>query len=399
MTDEIVGGGPPRRRTGLVVVLVAAALLGYAVTHRGRPAPPAAPAAAPRAAQPVPGLARQAVSAAERADLSGRVAAGPAGLRILVDGTDPRIVDAHTLDVRPIPGLALPPGHAAQVLQLGRTLAALVPLYGSGRGMYLVLPGRPAVPFGAADLVLPGRDGDLLAATHWAGSTTVTGLTLDHRVRWRWTLPGTVDPLRDTPAGLVVARYPDVFSGDAEMLLLDKRTGQLRRRLGHGRYPLATDDRSLAYVPARCVPDCAVIRTELATGASRRYQMPAGREPAVGVLSPDGRRLAVSFAGLPATGRTPARPGFVGVLDLRGSAPPAAPGAATAPGLTVVPGLSTPPAQHADVIWSADGRWLVLGVTWPEEELIALWRPAQRLIILPVALPGEPTDATLATLR
>jgi hypothetical protein len=95
----------------------------------------------------------------------------------------------------------------------------------------------------------------------------------------------------------------------------------------------------------------------------------------------------LSFSGVPADSRTPARPGFAGILDLRTSV------------LTSVPGLATPPSNHADVTWSADGRWLVLGVKWPEEELIAIWRPDSEVIILPLALPGEPTTATLAALR
>jgi hypothetical protein len=223
--------------------------------------------------------------------------------------------------------------------------------------------------------------------------TTVTGLALDRRVRSQWSLPGDVDPLRDTPAGLVVAQYPHALTGDAELLLLDRQTGAVRRRLAHDGYAVATDDRSIAWVPNGCEPYCPLIRTELTTGTARRYRMPDRREPAAGAFAPDGQRLALSFSGVPgepgllADPGAPARPGFAAVLDLRTSA------------LTSVPGLATPTAEHADLTWSADGRWLVLGVKRPDEELIAVWRPDSELIILPLTLPGEPTTATLAALR
>src|SRR6266536_2769255 len=114
-TDEIVGGGGPRRRSGAVLFLVAAVLAGYAVSHRGHP--PARPQASPPV--PAPVLVRQAMRARPGPELSGSVTVGPAGLRVLVDGIEPRIVDAHSLDVTPVPGLRLPKGQAARVLQLG----------------------------------------------------------------------------------------------------------------------------------------------------------------------------------------------------------------------------------------------------------------------------------------
>ena len=305
-----------------------------------------------------------------------------------MDGGEPRIVDAHTLAVTPVPGLRLRPGQAARVLQVGSaTLAAVAPRHGPNGGIYLIRPVQRPLLLGAGEVFVPGRDGTVVVATYRPGATRVTGLGFDGRVRWQWSLPGKVDPLRDTPAGLVVAQHPDAVASDAELLLLNRQTGVVRRRLSHAGYAVATADRSIAWVPTRCDPDCPVIRTELATGAARRYRMPGRREPAAGAFTPDGQHLALSFSGMPADTRTPARPGFAGILDLRSSA------------LTAVPGLATPPSQHPDITWFADGRWLVLGVTWPEEELIAVWRPGSKVTILPLALPGEPTTATLAALR
>ncbi|HYT09086.1 MAG TPA: hypothetical protein VEL73_00330, partial [Mycobacteriales bacterium] len=350
MTDEIAGGGNrlPRWYPRAALVLAAVVLFGYVLSHRQ-------PAVRPQAEPAVEVPARQVISPGPRADLSGSVRAGPPGLRLLVDGTDPRIVDAHTLAVTPVPGLRLRPGQAARVLQFGPAgLAALAALDGLSGGIYLVRPGEPALSLGSQDMLVPGREATVVAATYRAGATRMNGLGFDRRVRWQWSLPGKVDPLRDTPAGLVVVQYLDAVGGDAVLLLLDRQTGGVRRPLGHASYAVATDDRSIAWVPARCDSDCLLMVTDLSTGAARRYRMPDRREPAAGAFAPDGQHLALSFSGVPADPRTPARPGFAGILDLRTSA------------LTSVPGLATPPSDHADVTWSADGRWLVLGVKWPE---------------------------------
>jgi len=369
--------GPPRRRSRALPVVLVAALFGYVLTHRYH--------APPTQAVPVPPVP---VSTPERADephLVGRVGAGPAGLRLLVDGYEPRIVDTHTLSVSPVAGLSLRPGTTAQLLRLGRSrLVALASLHGPGAGVYLVRPGAAPWLLGNAGHAIPSRDGGILLARYGRETTAVVGLSLDRRLVSRWQLPGNVLLLRDTPAGLLVARY--AVAGNADLLLVDRRTGGLIRRLGHGRYAVATGDHSLAWVPARCSPSCSVVVTQLSTGASRRY--PVYQRPVLttGAFSPDERWLALSFSGIAGDGAGPLEPGAVVVLDLRTGR------------RTDVPGVSTPLAEHADVTWSADGRWLVLGVKYPQRERLAIWRPGHEVVILPVVLSGRPTTATLTAL-
>jgi hypothetical protein len=364
-----------------VLALVLALLFGYVATHRYPAQPPPRPAPAP--APPLPGGA-----AVAEPYLTGRTGAGPAGLRLLVDGTDPRIVDTHTLRVTPVPGLDLKPGLTAQLLQVSPSMvAALIPLYGPNGGVYLIRPGARPLLLGDEGLVIPS-DGGILVAVYRPGGTSVTGLTLDRHVRWQWHMPGNLLMLRDTPAGLLAARYGDAVVGDADLLLLDRRTGVVRRRLGHGRYAVAASDRALAWVPERCDPGCAVVVTDLATGAIRRHPLSQPWSPAVGAFAPDGRSLALSFSGTTGDQQRPAQSGFVEILDLRTDEAAA------------VAGLSTPPDEHADTAWSPDGRWLVLGVKYASQERIALLRPGDsELTILPVALAGQPITATLATLR
>jgi len=383
VADEIVGGagGRPRRGSAVAVGLVAVALFGYAVSHRhGVGRPPDEPPAIDVAARDGPRLG-------SGPRLSGRVGLGPPGLRLLVDRAEPRVVDVHTLAVTPVPGLQLPPGQPARVVQLGRgRLAAVAPLYGRHGGTYLVRPGRPPKLLRGVGMVVPGRDGTLVVAVSRLGASTVTGFDAAHRVRWQWSRRGTVDPLRDTPAGLVVASYRTATVAYPQLQVVDRRTGTVRRRLGEARRALAVDDRSVAWLPARCGLDCPLVRTELAVGTTRGYRLPERRVPAAAAFAPDGRHLALSFPGVPVSTRPWAKPGFVAVLDVRTGA------------LTRVAGLSTPASQHVDVTWSADGRWLVLGVSWPEQELIALWRPNSRLVIVPLALPGGPATARLTAL-
>src|SRR5207244_1552391 len=99
-----------------------------------------------------------------------------------------------------------------------------------------------------------------------------------------------------------------------------------------------------------------------------------------------GGRLALSFAGVPGDDAGPPEAGSVAILDLRTGRK------------AYVPGLTTPNAEHADVAWSADGRWLALGVKYPDQERIAVWRPGQDVLILPTVLAGQPTTATLSVL-
>jgi len=381
VTDEIVGrvGAPPRRWSRAALVATAAVLFGYVVTHRYPSPPTDAPA-------PQPPPASRSLLAEPH--LVGRTGPGPAGLRLLVDGTDPRIIDAHTLAVTPVPGLNLRPGSTAQLLMTGSSvIAALTRLYGPDGGVYLIKPGAKPMLLAAEGLVVPSQDGGIITAVYRSGQTSVTGLTLDRRVRWRWQLPGNGLLLRDTPAGLVVAQYADAVSGDAELLLVDRRTGEVVRRLGHGRQAVAVSDRLLAWEPVRCDgAGCSLVVTELSTGGSRRYDIYRRPALASGAFSPDGGRLALSFAGVPGDDAGPPEAGSVAILDLRTGRK------------AYVPGLTTPNAEHADVAWSADGQWLVLGVKYPDRERIAVWRPGQDVVILPTVLPGQPTTATLSVL-
>ncbi len=262
--------------------------------------------------------------------LGGRASTGPAGLRLLVAGANPRVVDAATAAATLPPGIRLAPGMGVSAFPVGRSGTAVVE-YAGAAGMYLLLPGVDPLILGRQSSVSPGGAGELIIATSPGEGTTVSVTTAGLQVRWRWRSPDALTVVGDSRFGLVLQRSGRT-ADDRDLVLVDRRTG----------------DR-------------------------RTYPMPEGRRPKSGAFSPDGHSVALTFGprgGQDATGR-------VGVLDLRTRA------------VAVVPDLRTAPDLGAHLAWSSDSRWLVIGVPWPDHQAIALWRPGGALRVLPTELPGR----------
>jgi hypothetical protein len=392
VTDEIAGGpgwpsqapapgagsgGHPARRPGgvgagpkVALLAVLGLLFGYVLTHRYPPPPAATPVAARAPAGPLPAVPW----------LGGQPGTGPAGLQLLAGDRNPVLVDAHTGEVAPPPGLRLWPDSVVSVFALRPgTLAAVTEPYGGAGGRFLVRPGAQPLLLGADAGVVPSRDGQLILIAYRRGGTTITGLTLARRLRWQWQLPGLALAVRDTPAGLLVEQYDGPHGRAANLLLLDPKTGAVRREIGRGDVA-ASNDTTVAWTPANCPDACSLAVTTLASGATRRYAMPIYWRPDRGAFAPDGRTLALTF---PATGRIGvSRPGFVVTLDL----------ALTT--FTRVRDLRTGSGLGAEVGWSPDGRYLVIAVNWPDRQQFALWR-AGRLTVLPTVLLGQPGRLTV----
>jgi hypothetical protein len=360
-------------RRWAIPVLAVLVLFGYVVTHRDpieRPDPPAA--AGPTAE---PGLPR----------LAGNRMDGPPGLRVLVSGRFPQIVDASNGHSGPVPGLRLGPGERAalQAVPAGTVAAITRPGTSQVRSVLLRPIAPLAVPLGVDATVVPAGTGtDLFVATRRSGSTSVALVTDTGKVRRRWTAGGTLTPLRDTTAGLVAGQVGDLQG--AQLRLLDPATGAERRRLGTGRIPVAVGPDEIAHVSATCLRDCPVTVTRLGDGTSRDYPMPAGTgNPARGAFSPDGRWLALGVPGQYRNGRLVVVPGFAEVVELADGT------------VTRVPGLETEAERSADLSWF--GPVLVLGVWSDSQGQAGAWTPdvGGDLRILPVRPPG---DAALSTL-
>jgi hypothetical protein len=383
VTDEIVGGidpgvgpgtgpgpaAPPRFSPRLVWLLVPALLFGYVSTHRF-PSPAADPAEhaavrGPVAAQPFIG------------GIEGR---GPRGLRLLVGGSVPQVLNAAANTLDQVPSLPVWPGSTINTFVLpaaagrGPTVASVTEPYGSTGGRWLVRQGAKMTLLGSAPEVLPSRDGQLILTVGQPGGTTVTGLTLDRRPRWQWTVPGLVKTLRDTPAGLLLQHYLSPDGGGAQLELVDPASGHRLRHFGAAQTVLAVSDRLIAWLPVGCVSRCKLHVSELAGGADHAYPLTQNWVPDHGAFDPAERRLALTF---PASGRVGvARPGFVETLDL------------TLTAFTRVPEVRLGTDLGGQVGWSTDGQTLVVAVNWPEGQRYALYRTDFPLVVLPIEVYG-----------
>ncbi len=380
MLDEVRTGAAPGRRWGLPVLGLAALLLfGYVGTHRY-------PVEAPRAAAPTP----VETFGDDLPRVTGPRAPGPDGLRLLVSGPYPTVVDVHSGRSRPVPGLRLRPGEGARLQQVPGGLVATVGSATTVRRRTLLLPtgGRP-VPLGEDVRVVPARrGGDLLVSSYGPGGTSVLLTARSGQVRGYWAEPGLVTPLRDTAAGLLVARSASAGETGGELVLVEPATGAVRRRLAAGRIAVAVGPDAVAHIAADCGRDCPLTVTRLADGRSRDYRTPDAGAPARGEFSPDGRRLALAVPGQYLDGRFRIRPGFAAVLDLASGA------------VARVGGVETPAERIPDLSWWGEDQLVV--AAWREDRAeVALWsalRPAEPTQVFEVEPPGSYQFSSVAVL-
>jgi hypothetical protein len=366
-----------RLRGSTIGLLVAAVLLfGYVATHRDPVQPPDPPQAA---APTTPGLPR----------VQGTKEFGPAGLRLLVSGQYPQIIDASTGHSGPVPGVRLSAGERAsvQVVPAGTVVTETAP--GTSRSRTSLVPtngGKQPIPLGDDVRVVPARAGsDLYVAHRGIGDTKVTVTAANGTARTSWTIGGTLTPVRDTAAGLVVQQVGD--RGVTELRVLDPRTGATRRRLTIGGILVTVGPSSVAYVPPDCTGDCPLTVTALADGTSRSYRLPPNTgNPGTGAFAPDGQRLALGVPGQYRDGRLIIVPGFAEVLDLRTGA------------MTRVPGLDSAAERAPDLSWS--GPILVLGVWSGTGGQVASWSQDRKdeLRVLPADPPGDAAFSSVTVL-
>jgi hypothetical protein len=363
-----------RQRWSVMVLVAAAALLfGYVATHREPVRRPEAAAAT------APGLPR----------VVGDRGFGPPGLKLLVTGQYPQIIDTSTGRASPVPGVRVSDGEraAVQIVPAGTLVTEIAP--STTRSRTTLVPttggGRPIV-LGYDVVVVPALHGtDLYVSSHGTGSTKVAITTATGAARSSWTVGGTLTPLRDTAAGLVVRQIGD--RGVADLRVLDPRSGATRRVLSVGGILVAVGPGSVAYVPPDCRGDCPLSVTGLADGRTRSYPLPPDTgNPGNGAFAPDGHRLALGVPGQYRDGRLIVVPGFAEVLDLRTGE------------FVRVPGLDTAAERAPDLSWS-DGL-LVLGVWSGSGGQVASWSADRKdqLRVLPADPPGDAAFSSVTVL-
>lgn len=360
------------RRAGAVVA--ALGLVGYVVTHR-YPAPaPGGPAASP-AVPPAP----------DPVALTGRAGSGPAGLRVVVNGVRPLIVDLHTGSVQRVTG---PPGEASR-----RPFLYAVPIRGGlilydepadgTATSYLQRPGRRLERVVTDGWAIPGEDGrSLITFVYRRGSRgpIVGGRTLDGRTLWHWQASELLTLQRDTPYGLVVQRSDPQAPA---VRLVRRETGQVLRTFSGP--AVAVGERWLAQVRPGCGSNCRLVLRRLDTGTTRQFPLPAEPAPAYARFSPDERYLALTFPAGPEPGAPSQRAGWVSVLDLRTGA------------LLPVDGLTTPGSRRPILDWSADSRWLVVGAQDGDLLRLGVWAPDRQREPITV-IPPVRTDRAEAVI-
>jgi hypothetical protein len=354
------------------MLAVAALLLGYLLTHHGaapaRPAAatptPAAPGAGPVAALPVSASGTQ-------------VGPGPRGLRLLVGGASPRVVDGATGDATLLevptagpraPVWLIPTGNAVLAFviplppgpigSLGDPAPQLPDLAALPRVAYLLHPGQPAIRLGWADDGIPAHDGGVILTLHTRSGAVLSGVTANGTKRWQRRIPAGVDVLADTGSGLLVRSATGSAGVDpvGPLELVDPATGAHRRRLtGTAAAVLASRGDEVAWLsPAPCPPDCRVRVTDVTTGVTRAIGDRLPGTPISGAFAPSGRLLALTFGPSvdgPGGGANIYPDGLVDLVDVGTGR------------VSVVHGYSSGLYPAAWVEWTPDGRLVVMALS------------------------------------
>jgi hypothetical protein len=375
---------PPRRRWTRLVAggMVAAAAAYLAVQTGGSGGDPEASRLSVEL-RPAPDPARTGPPAAEaRYRLDGEPGAGPAGLRLLVGGRNPGVLDAGSGRLTPLP-LPHNRGDVAELNHAGGVTTAVLrnPNRLRPRGVAIGPDGR-AVQLGSLLDLVPLRDGTVLgedcAGGAGTGPCTLTNRTAAGALRWTRTVTRQLDLVRDTPYGLLVRAYQGDVGGVAR--LEDARSGALHRVIGRTYAVLGADDRQVVFEPSGCGPDCQLTVSDLASGSSRFLSENPG-DPSVAAFSADGRRIAIGYAGMLAEdpSASPQRDGYVVVIDTE-----------RFDQYDIVPDLTTGAAATALPVWAPDGRLVLVAPTdGAGAGRVATWTPgAARITLLPVVLRG-----------
>ncbi len=367
MADVLTGGSPdrePRRWRRAVIALAAALLIGGVgvlqlgrVHHRATSAPMPTPVVtlSPRA---TPAPARvNAPPVVPRFD--GVVTRLPRGSELIVGGPHPAVLGGTAPWLRQLPVGAeevvskILPVPAGLVIAVQRLLQ--LPDQPSSK-IYLVRPNAATVVLlTAADETVAGVDGARVYALRYgpSGTTrpgTLLEVALSGKVLARHSVPAGLTLQADTAVGLLIAEYPTTGNGPADLRIVDRRTLTVRQQLGKVGFVIAATSTRVAWTPAGCTSQCDLTIAELPTGA--RHTLRVAHNYVVGTLAfnPDGRTVAVSYAGRHPQQPGGSAPGFVEIVNLNTGS------------RQRLPGVATGSKQSADLSWTPDGSSLAIGV-------------------------------------
>ncbi|HET7128905.1 MAG TPA: hypothetical protein VFJ93_07510 [Gaiellaceae bacterium] len=316
----------------------------------------AAPAAATEGRQPSP--------------LRGSTLGSRTGLRLVVAGKPPFVVDVDSGRVAPLRGVRSPRRGSVSVLGVGgRSAVVLVDARYRHADLYGIRGNGPRVAsLGTGSDAAPGADGrSVLVKSFLSDRCTLRQVTLDGRpIRTAYAFPCASTIQGAGSAGLVVNRTR----------LIDPRSGRtlLRTRWG----VLAAGGRKLVLAG----PNDTFVVQDTTTGARRSLPWPQtiGRldRPAA---DPRGRFVALAFAN-PAWKLGSRQVLDVWLLDLETMR------------LTHVPGMPVfVSLKSTSMTWTDDGRLVLLAKRTDRRDAVAVWRPGRRrLAVKTLHLPPGRVD-------
>ncbi len=397
--DELLVGGrrrPPtsRRRlwttTAAVAIAVSAAVI---VTHRSAPSHPTSAAPSGPA---TPTSAAGAVDACRRTTDAARINAAPlaeaTGVQLLA-GSPPRPVDVDRRTISPPrPSVLAGQEVLTSLLTAGDQAYGIVADCASARAAPRVVrmgrdgPVTTIVANRVGDLYADGRDVWGVAYPTAASAPLVVSRLADVR-------PALV-PNADTVVGVAGGRLATLEQPAADgvgfdLLLRDPATGGVRDDLGPAGSAFA-GAALVAWTPWPCASgSCRLDVRSPGSSAVRTYTVPDATS-VHGPFSPDGHQL-VLYA--PTTTSDPAfspdqvgRPLDLAVLMLDTGR------------IERIPGIELAPDAQVALLFSTDGRWLVIGVEVDGGTRLLLWRHgvsrvADTGIVVPGRVLGAPAVA------
>lgn len=302
---------------------------------------------------------------AELPIVSSRPAKERTGIKVLLGGAGLRTVEFDSGHAVPLPRSPLRPGEFVY---------DLIP----ASQTYAVMGG---CTFRQPRVLRIGADGNASVVTL---SGFASAVLADGPDAWSVTFPdeqhpqGFLVPLDGgklvwLPAGFWPAAITDgVVIGTADsppaVLLVDATTGYVRANLGKGS-DLAAGHGLVLWTDACDIASdkpkpCTLRRRSIGGGATFSYHLP--RPPITGVVSPDGRQVALTLErarpdpryqpGIPL-------PNDIAVLHLDTGK------------LEIVPGIETAAKISPGLAFSSDGHWLVIALDAGAKTRLLAWRP------------------------
>ncbi|HEY3561353.1 MAG TPA: hypothetical protein VGL05_28005 [Kribbella sp.] len=307
------------------------------------------------------------------------------GIKVLLGGDRVRLVDFDTGRATPLPDAVVRPGEYA-VLLSGNPLTAYATTGPCGEtdsnGMLRISNGQQVIVIRSIDDtegVLADRDRAWIVSypTDPDSRATVTPADGGPTVR----MPAAFYPSAIVSNTVVGVLEPDPAAPPTRLLLVDVRTGRVRARIDRAGWPLAAGFGQVFWTTGCQMGEgnpCTLHRHSVTGTSTATYPLP--RTACCGVVSPDGKKLALLLQRATTDQRFsdshPMPPSDLAILNL------------TTGQLNVVPGIELPAKSQPGLTFTADGTWLVVALDAGQKTRLLAWRPGLQKPYETTPIPG-----------